>query len=71
MAYNKITVGYVVQTYNEDDICTSQEFIASNDVSYETLQGEAIVKPQQKEQYCPMTMVQPELLKSLDDFDLS
>ena len=72
MAYNKITVGYVVQTYNDDTQCMSQEFIASDDVTYETLQGEKIeVAGPVIDQYCPMVMVQPELLKSLEDFDLS
>jgi len=70
MAYNKITVGYVVQTYNDDAQCMSQEFIASDtDVTYETLQGEVI--EEQQEQYCPMVMVQPDMLKALEDFDLS
>ena len=33
--YNKITVGFVVQEFDENCRCVAQEFIAGDDVSYE------------------------------------
>jgi len=38
MKLNKVTVGYVVQTF-EGQTLVSQEFIAGDDVTYEDLDG--------------------------------
>jgi hypothetical protein len=61
--YNKITPGFVVQTYkilpDGTQVCTDQLFMASDQVDYETLEGEKFVVDTDKEVYCPFEMVQP------------
>lgn len=57
MRYNKITVGFVIQTY-EDGICVEQEFFAGDQVDYENRHGDPIVPPA-NEQYFPFDMTQP------------
>ncbi len=58
MSWNKVTVGFVIQTY-ENDKCIDQEFIASDQVDYEDDKyGESIERPC-KEQDFPLDMIQP------------
>jgi hypothetical protein len=43
MILNKITIGYVIQSYDTDKRkFVSQEFIASDDTAYETADGDEI-----------------------------
>ena len=56
--YNKITVGYVTQKYNDEGVCIGQEFIASDEVEYENDFGEEVDTPD-NEVYQPFHMVQP------------
>lgn len=57
MIWNKITVGFVIQTY-EDDKCIEQEFFAGDGVDAEDMGGQQIKLPC-NEQYQPFDMVQP------------
>ena len=54
----KITVGFVIQNYNEAGICISQEFIAGDQVDYEDANGNPTDAPE-NEVYQPFDMVQP------------
>ena len=56
--YNKIVIGFVVQRY-VDGRCISQEFIASDEVSYEDANGEPIDVDLRAEKDQPMEMIQP------------
>jgi len=58
--YNKITVGFVVQTFDDEGKPISQEFIAGDDVSYENMKGEVIVPYPTPKKYLLFNMVQPE-----------
>ena len=59
MEYNKVIVGFVVQSYR-DGTCVRQEFIASDEVSREDpVGGESIEIDVKAEQCQPMEMVQP------------
>ena len=42
MLFNKITVGFVIQTFNDQGECVEQEFVAGDEVSYETKDGDEI-----------------------------
>jgi len=57
---NKITPGFVVQRFKEDDsgrlICVHQEFLAGDDVQWQTLQGESIEPPDHAYQPFEMTL---------------
>ena len=56
---NKIITGFVVQHYDEKTgICTSQDFIAGDDVAWEDEYGEIVDQPK-RHAYCQMIMVQP------------
>ena len=61
--FTKITVGFVSQTFEQNDkdemVCTEQEFIAGDEVSYEDEHGEPIIFFP-KCQYQSYNMVQPE-----------
>ncbi len=58
MEYNKIIIGFVVQSYRDGE-CVRQEFIASDDVSREDpASGESIEVDVKAEQCQPMEMVQ-------------
>lgn len=59
MSYQKVTVGYVVQKYDDLGNPVSQWFVAGDDVSYEDEVGEPIDVPS-NEQYLPFNMEQPE-----------
>lgn len=63
MKINKITIGFVIQTWDTtENKWISQEFIAGDEVDYENEQGETI-KPSDvfpdNEPYLPYEMVQP------------
>ena len=64
--FNKITIGYVIQKYKRLEtgvlVCIGQEFIASDEVTYETDDCEAVEIDKDKELYCPLEMVQPKPL---------
>lgn len=66
MIINKITTGFVVQQYDTElKTYVFQEFVASDDVKYETEDGdelpdnEEILNPDGSEPYLPFEMVQP------------
>ena len=59
MEYNKIIIGFVVQSYRDGE-CVRQEFIASDEVSREDpTNGESIEVDVKAERYESMEMVQP------------
>jgi len=63
MLYNKITVGFVVQTFNDEGTCLKQEFVASDETTYELEDGNEINQvnmPFGGNEYFPFDMVQPE-----------
>ncbi len=53
----KITVGFVIQTYNENGKCEHQEFVAGDQVDWEDFEGGAIKAPEHE--YQPYEMAQP------------
>lgn len=57
MTVNKITPGYVIQTYDDKGQCLSQEFVAGDPVDWETQEGITIDPPEHE--YQPFDMVQP------------
>lgn len=62
MLFKKITVGFVIQTFNDAGECIGQEFIAGDQVDYETQDGEAINvmdMPLGGNEYQSFDMVQP------------
>ena len=69
--FNKITVGFVIQNYttlpNGTTVCTEQEFIAGDQVDYETTGGAPIEVDTDKEVYCPMDMVQPKQIPVVEN----
>jgi hypothetical protein len=56
--FKKITVGFVIQDYNEDGICTKTQFVASDQVDWENDEGDPVDVPSQHT-YFPFEMVQP------------
>lgn len=63
MLYNKVTIGFVVQTFDDWGNCLKQEFIAGDDVQYELEDGTEINSenmPFGGNEYFPFEMVQPE-----------
>ncbi len=59
MEYNKVIVGFVVQSYRDGE-CVRQEFIASDEVSREdAATGESIEVDVKAERYQAMDMVEP------------
>lgn len=59
MEYNKVIVGFVVQSYRDGE-CVRQEFIAGDEVSREDpATGNSIEVDMKAEQYQPMEMIQP------------
>lgn len=55
---HKITSGFVIQKFDENGVFLKQEFVAGDDVSYETEAGDK-VDIQQNDTYIPFDMVQP------------
>lgn len=63
MLYNKITPGFVIQVFNDQGQCLSQEFVAKDEVEFETEDGCPINRrnmPFGGEEYFPYEMKQPE-----------
>lgn len=56
----KITTGFVIQMYTDDGICTSQEFVAGDEVDWEDDDGEPCDSPD-GHIYQSFDMVQPEV----------
>jgi hypothetical protein len=58
--FTKITVGFVTQVYEKNSegkfVCTSQEFIAGDQVDYEDAAGNAITPPEHEYQPYNMTL---------------
>lgn len=69
MNYQKITYGWVMQIFNKEGICISQEFFAGDQVDYEIddpndqskyVEIEASEMPLGGQEYYPFNMVKPE-----------
>ena len=63
MNHNKMTIGFVIQTFNDEGECLSQEFMASDEITYELEDGTVISQedmPFGGDEYFPFDMVQPE-----------
>lgn len=61
MIVNKITHGFVIQQFDDHSgRCIAQDFIAGDNVEWETISGEPISCPE-NETYQPFEMVQPAL----------
>lgn len=61
MIINKITVGFVIQKFDtESGKCVSQEFVAGDEVSYETESGEHLDDDDFLDLYQAYDMVDPE-----------
>ena len=58
--FNKITVGFVVQTFEKDTtgkfVCTRQEFIAGDQVDYEDAEGNPVEPPEHPYQQFNVTL---------------
>jgi len=58
--FNKITVGFVIQSFEKDTAgkftCIRQEFIASDQVDYEDVDGNPIKPPKHLYQQFNMTL---------------
>jgi hypothetical protein len=60
MRIQKITPGFVVQTYDtKTGRCIEQSFIAGDDVAYEDQNGDAVDWREDGDAYQPLDMVQP------------
>lgn len=61
--YKKVTIGFVIQDYTEDNngdyVCISQNFVASDEQTYEDDLGTPLNIDTSKEKYQPFEMVQP------------
>jgi len=68
--HNKITTGFVVQTYTTlpdgTMVCTGQGFIAGDPVDYEDTDGNPIEVDTSKEVYCPFEMKEPKQIPDPD-----
>lgn len=63
--YRKITVGFVIQTFNKQGQCVAQEFVAGDQVDYEDEDGNTLPhRVCMKFEYQPFDMVQPVKSKS-------
>lgn len=72
LEFNKITTGFVVQKYRKDNSgkfgCIHQEFVAGDDVQFETLKGESIETPEHDYQPFNMTLLsRDEIIDRLGD----
>ncbi len=60
MKIDKITTGFVIQTYDtKTGRCVGQEFVAGDDVKYEDKHGESVDWEENPDAYQPLDMVQP------------
>ena len=69
--FTKITTGFVTQVYERNAkgkfVCTSQEFIAGDQVDYEDVGGNAITPPEHQYQPFNMTMLsKDQIIERLD-----
>ncbi len=55
---NKTTIGFVTQFYDDEGKCTSQEFVAGDQVDWEDEDGETCDVPEHE--YHTFDMVQPD-----------
>jgi len=58
--FNKITVGFVIQKFEEKDgkmVCTEQNFVAGDQVDYEDVKYGEPLKEVPDYQYQPYTMI--------------
>lgn len=63
MLFKKFTVGVVEQTFNDQGECIHQRFLESDEVNYETEDGDdinVVHMPLAGKEYFPFLMVQPE-----------
>ncbi len=72
MEFNKVTTGFVVQKYRKNRTgkfrCVHQEFVAGDDVQFESLKGDSIEAPEHEYQPFNMTLVSiDEIIDRLDD----
>jgi len=70
--FNKVTTGFVIQKYRKNSTgkfsCINQEFIAGDDVQFETLKGDSIEVPEHEYQPFNMTLVsRDEIIDRLGD----
>jgi len=60
MKFNKITTGFVIQTFQENAegkfVCTEQEFIAGDQCDYEDAEGNPVDPPDYEYQPYNMTL---------------
>jgi len=58
--FSKITTGFVAQTYEKNSadefVCTSQEFIAGDQVDYEDAEGNSVNPPDHRYQQFKMIL---------------
>lgn len=78
LEFNKITTGFVVQKFRKNEsgkfICIHQEFVAGDDVQFETLKGDSVEASEHDYQPFNMTLISQdeiafrlnELLTSID-----
>ncbi len=60
MKIQKITPGFVIQTYDtKTGRCVEQSFLAGEDTSYENEKGDAVDWREGEDAYQPFDMVQP------------
>ena len=57
--FQKVTVGFVIQNYDDNGNCISQSFIASDEVEYEKNGNPVNIEEIGQETYFPFHMVQP------------
>jgi len=59
--FNKVTTGFVIQKYRKNNagksVCIHQEFIAGDDVQFETLKGDSIEASEHEYQPFNMTLL--------------
>lgn len=64
LEFNKITTGFVIQRYRRNSTgkfnCIHQEFVAGDDVQFETVKGKSIELPEHEYQPFNMTLVSKE-----------
>ena len=60
MKINKVTPGFVIQTYDtKTGRCIEQSFVASDDIAYEDANGDPVDWREKEDAYQPFELVQP------------
>ena len=72
LEFNKVTTGFVCQKFRKDEsgkfVCIHQEFIAGDDVQFETLKGDPVEAPEHDYQPFNMTLLsRDEIIDQLDN----